>query len=157
MAELEYAKRWHSREDSGIRLDRDFVWWHDDERIAHARITELFNQSLVPAGDGRFKLEVGGDWCFVTVEGAAYQVTAVDAGEDAVFLRLSDRTGERLELSTLRLDTDGVLGCEVKSGRARARFTRDAQFGLGSLLEEVAGHVVLHLGAQTVPFPLELR
>jgi len=134
VAEIGLPKRWHTREDSGLVLDRELNWHHDGERITHPKIIEAFNQGLVPTEDGRFQLRIGDDWAYVTVEGAAYRVNAIDTDETRVYLRLSDRTGEPLEASTLRLGEDGVLTARVKGGRAEARFSRDAQFALGQLL-----------------------
>lgn len=145
------GKRWHTREDSGIRLDREGRWWHDDELIEHPRIIEAFNTGLVPTDDGRFKLVFGWDWCFVEVEDAAYRVVTVDVGESSVALRLTDRSVEPLDPSTLSLDPDGVLSCRVKEGRAKARFTRDAQFELGSRMEERRGAIVLLLSGREYP------
>ena len=59
-------------------LDRELNWIHDGERITHPKIIEAFNQGLVPTGDGRFQLRLGNDWAYVTVEGAAYRVNAID-------------------------------------------------------------------------------
>jgi hypothetical protein len=134
VAEIGLPKRWHTREDSGLVLDRELNWHHDGERITHPKIIEAFNQGLVPTEDGRFQLRIGNDWAYVTVEGAAYRVNAIDTDERRVYLRLSDRTGEPLEASTLQLGDDGVLTARVKGGRAGARFSRDAQFALGQLL-----------------------
>ena len=124
-------KRWHTREDSGLLLDAQLRWYHDGEPVLHPKIVELFNESLAPTDDGRFLLRVGTDWAYVTVEDAAYQVTGVDTSETAVFLRLSDRTGEALQPSTLVLEKDGVLSARVKGGRAKARFSRAAQAARG--------------------------
>ena len=144
MAEIGLPKRWHTREDSGLVLDRDLNWIHDGERITHPKIIEAFNQGLVPADDGRFQLRIGNDWAYVTVEGAAYRVNAIDTDESRVYLRLSDRTGEALDPATLRLGEDGVLTARVKGGRAQARFSRDAQYALGQLLvPEGTGAVVV--------------
>jgi uncharacterized protein len=145
------GKRWHTREDSGIRLDRDGRWWHDDEPIEHPRLVEAFNTGLVPTDDGRFKLVFGWDWCFVEVEDAAYRVLAVDEGDSGLSLRLSDRTADPLEPSTLVVEPDGVLACKVKNGRAKARFTRDAQFQLGSHLVERGGSIVLVVAGREYP------
>ena len=71
------GKRWHTREDSGIRLDAALRWWHDDEPIEHPRIIELFNTSLVLDDEGRYQLQIGKDWCYVQVEDAAYEVRTV--------------------------------------------------------------------------------
>ena len=144
-------KRWHTREDSGIRLDRALRWWHDDERIEHPKIIEAFNRGLVPTEDGRFKLLFGHDWCFVTVEDAAYAVVAVEVAAAEVTLWLSDRTAEPLDPSTLRVDPDEVLVCRVKDRRAKARFSRDAQFELGSRLVEEGGRWLLPLAGRSWP------
>lgn len=130
------AWRWHTREDSGLRLDRQGRWWHDDAPVEHPRIIETFNRGLEPAEDGRYVLRVGNDWCFVQVEGAAYRVVAVDDAPGGPWLRLSDRTAEVLDGASLSEDEDGALTCGVKAGRARARFSRDAQYQLAPWLEE---------------------
>lgn len=134
VAEIGLPRRWHTREDSGLVLDRELNWLHDGERITHPKIIEAFNQGLVPTEDGRFQLRIGNDWAYVTVEGAAYRVNAIDTDDTQVYLRLSDRTGEALDPATLGLGADGVLTARVKDGRAEARFSRDAQFALGQLV-----------------------
>src|SRR5262245_61051388 len=109
------GKRMHTREDSGLRLDRQLHWWHDDERIEHPRIIEVFNCGLQIGEDGRDVLRVGNDWAYVQVEDAAYEVRAVDISEgDRASVRLSDRTAELLDVSSLAEDADGVLTCRVK-------------------------------------------
>lgn len=145
------GKRWHTREDSGLRLDRELRWWHDGEPIEHPKVVKAFNAGLAPTGDGRFKLTFGTDWCYVEVEDAAYAVLAVDMARDHLRLHLSDGTTERLDAATLELDVEGVLRCQVKAGLARARFGRDAQFALGSLLEEENGQLFLRLPEAHVP------
>lgn len=152
---MESDKRLHTRENSGIRLDAQGRWWHDGELIEHPGIVEAFNRGISPADGGRFKLELGHDWCFVEVEDAAYRVLAVDpAPEDRLSLRLSDRTTELLEPDTLRLDRDGGLTCEVKGERAKAKFSREAHFSLGSYLEEMpGGKLALKVGARRYPLP----
>jgi uncharacterized protein len=149
------GKRWHTREDSGIRLDARLRWWHDDEPIVHPRIIELFNSSLVLDDTGRYQLQIGADWCYVQVEDAAYEVRTVDVSpEERVSVRLSDRSAEALDPSTLGVDPEGVVTCRVKGGRARARFSRDAQYQLGELLEQdVQGRLVLRAGQRPLALP----
>jgi hypothetical protein len=146
--------RWHTREDSGIRLDRHGRWWHDGEPVAHPGIIEAFNRGLVPADAGKFKLVVGSDWCFVEVEGAAYQVTALHAdAQGPPVLALSDGTAERLDSPTLALDDEGIFTCAVKARRAKARFSRDAQAAIGELLERAGDGFELRCGAERLPLP----
>jgi hypothetical protein len=154
VAEIGIPRRWHTREDSGLVLDRNLDWYHDGERITHPRIIEAFNTGLVPTEDGRFQLRIGNDWAYVTVEEAAYKVIAIDHDEAQVYLRLSDRSGEALDPATLVLGPDGVLAVRVKQGRALARFSRDAQFALGGLLSREGESVFVQLPGRRIPVPL---
>lgn len=147
--------RWHTREDSGIRLDRQFRWWHDGGLIDHPNIIEAFNKGLRVADDGKVTLHFGNDWCFIEVEDAPFKVVAVDESAGArLSVRLSDRTAEWLDVAALALDDDGVLSTRVKEGRAKARFGRDAQFQLAQHLEVEAGVVHLRVGGRLEPTSL---
>ena len=149
------TKRWHTREDSGLKLDRQVRWWHDDELVEHPNIIEAFNQGLRVMEDGRYQLHFGADWCFVTVEGCAFTVVALDASEgDRPSVRLSDRTAEWLDVGSLALDADGAVTCAVKEGRARARFSRAAQQQLGEQLVEDGDHLALQVGERRWQTPL---
>ena len=78
--------------------------------------------------------------------------------DERVSVRLSDRTAEALELDSLALDPDGVFSCRVKRGRAKARFSRDAQYQLGELLEEgEEGRLFLRAGERRVALPVSLE
>lgn len=144
--------RWHTREDSGLRIDRHGQWWHDDEKIEHPNIIEAFNRGLRVMDDGKYQLHFGNDWCFVQVEQAGFTIVAVDdADGDRLSVRLSDRTAEFLDLSTLEQDDEGVLTAKVKEGKALARFSRDAQFQLAERFEETAEGLVVRVGTKLIP------
>lgn len=144
--------RWHTREQSGLRLDRRQRWFHDGEPIENPNIIEAFNRGLSVREDGAVVLTFGGDWALVEVEGCPFAVVAVDRGEgERLSVRLSDRTAEWLDAETLAEDDEGALTVAVKAGRARARLTRDAQFQLEPWLAEDAGRVVLRVGEKTWP------
>ena len=145
--------RWHTREDSGLKIDRHGQWWHDDEKIEHPNIIEAFNRGLRVMEDGKYQLHFGNDWCFVQVEHAGFTIVAVDEAEERLSVRLSDRTAEWLDLESLREDEEGVLTARVKDGKALARFSRDAQFQLGSRMEEVDGRAVVRVGTKLLPLP----
>lgn len=149
------APRWHTREDSGLRIDRRGRWFHDDALIEHPNIVEAFNRGLRVQPDGRVQLHFGNDWCFVVVEQCAFTVIAVDETDDeALSIRLSDRTAERLELSTLAVDDEGVLVARVKGGLATARFSREAQFQLAERFVDEGPHLAVRVGTKTLPTPL---
>jgi uncharacterized protein len=147
-------RRWHTREDSGIVLDRHGRWWHDGEPIEHPRIIQAFNQGLIPADGGRFKLQFGRDWCFVDVEDAAYQVESAQVCPSEILLHLSDGSEEVLDVPTLQLDAEGVLFCQVKTRKAKARMTRAAQFTVGACLENDGRGWSLRLGETVHPLDL---
>jgi uncharacterized protein len=142
-------KRWHTREDSGLKLDRALQWWHDGEKIEHPNIIEAFNRGVRVEPDGRVTLHFGNDWCFIEVEDAAYRVVAVDVSEgERLSVRLSDRTAELLDLSLLALDDEGVLSTRVKGGLAKARFGREAQFQLAQFFEQVGERLAVRVGSR---------
>ena len=146
--------RWHTREDSGLRIDRNGRWWHDDEPVEHPNIIEAFNRGLKVMDDGRYQLHFGNDWCFVAVEQCGFRVLAVDEAEgERLSVRLSDRTAEWLDVGTLTEDDEGVLVAKVKDGKACARFSRDAQFQLAERCEEVDGEYAVRVGTKLFPLP----
>jgi hypothetical protein len=147
-------KKWHTREDSGLELDEQLVWWHDGERVEHPKVIEAFNRGLRALEDGRYKLEFGNDWCFVKVHGPAFGVVAVDVSDEGLSVRLSDRTAELLDPSTLSVNAEGVLFARVKNGLATARFSRDAQFQLGDLAEDGGKGPVLRAGGREWALPV---
>ena len=148
-------KRWHTREDSGLRLDKEGRWWHDDELVEHPKVIEAFNRGLSRADDGRYRLDFGSDWCFVQVDDCAFRVLVVDGdAQTGLSVRLSDRTSERLNLESLEIDEEGILRCVVKGGRAKARFSREAQAAMGPFLEEENDAFFVRWGSQRFHIPL---
>ncbi len=148
----------HTREASGLRLDRSLRWWHDGEPIEHPNIVEAFNRGLSVRDDGRVVLSFGNDWALVEVEACAFAVAGVDVGEgERLAVRLSDRTAEWLDAESLALDEDGALTVKVKGGKARARFTRDAQFQLEPYLAEEGDRFELRVGTRRWPTALTAR
>lgn len=147
--------RWHTREDSGLRIDRRGRWFHDDEPVEHPNIIEAFNRGLKVMDDGRYQLHFGNDWCFVAVEHCAFTVIAVDEAEgERLSVRLSDRTAEWLDLDTLFEDDEGMLVAKVKGGKAQALFSREAQFQFAERLEEVEGGLAVRAGGNCLAVPL---
>lgn len=148
----------HTREASGLKLDRSLRWWHDGEPIEHPNIIEAFNRGLSVRDDGKVVLSFGNDWALVEVEGCAFGVVGVDVGDgERLAVRLSDRTAEWLDAESLALDEDGALTVQVKGGKARARFSRDAQFQLEPFLVEIGDAFALQVGGKQWSTALHLR
>lgn len=137
--------RWHTREDSGLRLDADGQLWHDDARIENANVARAFHRGLERAPDGRYLIRFGHDWAFIEVDDAPYQVLGLSISDEAVTLRLDDETEVALDPGALSVSEAGVLYAVVR-GDCEARFSRAAQGQLGPLLEALGGAWVLRMG-----------
>ncbi len=147
--------RLHTREDSGLELDRDLTWRHDGEPLTHPNIIEAFNRGLSVRDDGQYVLTFGNDWALVKVADCGFGVVAVDEGEGGrLSVRLTDRTAEWLDAGSLALDDEGVLTVRVKGAKAKARFSRDAQFALAQWLVPEGARLVLQVGGSRWPTPL---
>ncbi|MBS2030036.1 MAG: DUF1285 domain-containing protein [Deltaproteobacteria bacterium] len=142
-------KRWHTREDSGIRLDAEGQFWHDDEPIENANVSRAFHRGLKRAPDGKWIVTFGWDWAYIQVDDAPYQVLGISLG-DPIQLRLDDETEEPLDPATLRASAEGVLYARVKHG-GDARLSRAAQGQLAPLLHERDGKLLLKLGEREFP------
>jgi hypothetical protein len=140
------APEGRSRE-STIRLDRDGVFWHDDERVEHAKLAEAL-QGWVGRHpeDGRYILTNGYDWTYFTVEDAPFQVRAVR--HDGGGLRLLLSGGHEVAPLALSVAGDGSLYAEVevKGQRYEARFSRHAQTQLDPALEDRGGEIGVRVG-----------
>jgi hypothetical protein len=143
------------RSRSGLSIDGEGRFLHRGEPITHARTLAVLWASLTPTPDGRWLVRIGRESGYVSVEIAPYVVRGVVDGPGGVpWLVLSDGTREPLDPRTLSVGDDGVLRCDLKSGRP-ASFSRAAQVTLGLALEESppsSGRYVLVVGG--VPHPV---
>ena len=142
--------RWHTREDSGLRLDPDGQLWHDGERIENENVSRAFHRGLERAPDGRYLIRFGPDWAFLAVDDAPYQVLGLFIAGEAISLRLDDETQAPLDPAALSVSEAGVLYARVR-GACEARFSRAAQGQLAPLLSDDGGTWVLRLGAAAFP------
>ena len=141
--------------ESSIRLDVEGRFHHDGVQVEHPGLSRAMHTwiSRHPT-DGRYVLENGWDWCYLTVDDTPFVVRAARVEGDALELTLSDESTERIDPARLRLDAAGVLRCEVKAGAKGgpypARFDRHAIVALGERLREEGGAFVLSLGGREV-------
>lgn len=136
----------HTRVRSGIRLDSDGQFWHDEQRVTHPGIARSWHRGLERAPDGRYLIRFGHDWAYVRVDDAPYFVLRASPEEKGIRLRLSNEAEEFLQGPTLGLSPDGVLYCKVMGDHV-AKFSRQAQADLGALLRQEGDRFVLrHAG-----------
>jgi hypothetical protein len=135
--------------ESHIVLDESGTFWNGPVRVDHDGMALAFASWIRRhPDDGRYILENGYDWTYFTVKDVPFFVRRADASAEAVMLRLSDGTEERLDPASVSVAPDGVLYARVKGGDFDARFSATAQAGLvdvivegpdGEPLVEVAG------------------
>lgn len=140
---------------SGLRLDREGRWWHEGELVAHAGLAAALHRWLDRLEDGRYVVRLDSErFAYVEVEGAPYQVLTVEIERSAegprVHLQLSDGSQEELDYGSLQVGADHALYCQVK-GRMAARFSRQAYYLLGELLEEGPEGVALRAAGRLWP------
>jgi hypothetical protein len=139
--------------ESSIRIDRAGRFWHDGQRVEHPGLARAMASwvSRHPT-DGRWVLENGYDWCYLTVDDVPLLVRGVRAEGDALFGVLSDGAEERLDPTSFVVDDEGTLRCSVKPGARGgpypAKLARLAQLSLADRLREQDGHVVLDLAGR---------
>lgn len=136
--------------ESQIRIDRDGRFWHEGTRVLNDRLEHALATWVdVEDSTGRYVLKNALDWCYVAVDDTPLVVRTVslDASAGGAELVLSDGSQESLVLSSLRVDPEGVVYCDVRRGRMPARFDRSAAFTLLECAEVgTDGTVTLRLG-----------
>jgi hypothetical protein len=140
------------RRGSGLRFDRDGVWWHEGGRVLHPRIAQVLSAGIDRhPQSGEYIVRVGREWCYVEVEDAPVIVRGAHVTGDEVRLLLSDGTEEALTPTELRFDAEGVLHTWVRGGRLPARFSRAAYHALLDLFAEEGGVAWLQVGGRRYP------
>ncbi|MGQ0792741.1 MAG: hypothetical protein ACT4NX_01485 [Deltaproteobacteria bacterium] len=110
-------------------IDKDGNWHQDGILIRH-RWTYLHNNKLLDRdGDGRYFVDEGSGKLYVEIEDTPYIVKMVDRREDGFYYAiLNDETDERLDLPSVRLNSENIAYARVKAGRFDARFSRPAYY-----------------------------
>jgi hypothetical protein len=134
-------------ESGKISFRRDGNWYTDEERIDNPRIALLFSKSIQQNPDGSYLLKVGDERASITVEDTPYVVrTLEDDGVGGFIMVLNDDEREPLDAAALQIGDDNALYAQVKDGRFRARFLRNAYYHLADRLEtDEAGDFFLKL------------
>lgn len=138
--DIQAEKLLKEQRESKLILNREGRWFHDGDPVEHERLAAALHTWIDrDAETGRYILRVGEQWCFIEVEDAPFVVTSItttkDGEEREISLRLTDGTKEKLAYDTLRQRPDNVLYCDVKGGKFKARFSRNAYFNLAELVE----------------------
>jgi len=137
--------------ESTIVLTKEGRFLHDGAPVEHPGMQRAFASWLRRhPDDGRYILNNGYDWTYLTVEGPAYFVSGVHPEGEGVALELLDGRVLSLDPAHLQCDGEGALWLSLPDGE-RARFTASAQLALSPWLEERAGRVGLQIAGQFSP------
>jgi hypothetical protein len=146
---------------SGIRIDREGHFVHEDQEVLHEGLRRALYRWLDSQPDGRVVLRLDEKrFAYVDVDDTPLVARAArltDTGDGAgqrVMLALSDGAEEALDPATLTVDGQGVLRARVRGGRLEARLTTSAVAALAGLLSEEGGRPVLTVAGRRLEIPL---
>jgi hypothetical protein len=142
--------------ESSIRIDAEGNFWHESQRVEHPGLARAMASWISRhPNDGRWVLENGWDWCYLTVDDVPLLVRDVRVEGPTLLGVLSDGSEEPIDPQTLVVDSGGTLRCLVKpsarGGPYPAKLARLAQLALGERLRENDGHYVIALGERELP------
>ena len=121
-----------------IRIDREGNWFYNNLPITNQNIYQYFNQHIVKDNEGNYLLKIKDQSVLLDVEDTPYLVKHINIIEGSplkIKVLLNDKTEEVLTWDKIWLKGDTQIYCLVKDGKFEARFNRNSQFELGSLLQ----------------------
>lgn len=137
-----------------LRIDRDGLWYHEDQEVTHEGILATLREGLLHDADGHY-LQIGPVRVPVAVDDAPLVVIRAEEEGDGLAVILNDGSREPLRPETVRLGPGEVPYATVKDGRFQARFNRAAAYQLMQRLEDDpgSGGAVLVLGSRRWVIP----
>ncbi len=142
-------------EPFGLVLHHDGSWTHAGQPIANRKLRAAFDRGVHFLPDvGKFVVQLAHFRGQIELEEAGFFVRSFDP--DTGLLCLSDRTEEKLDVSSLRLSAiDGALLCTVKRDLVRAglaaRFHHAAH---SDFMNAVCDHgIAVEIGGVRHPLP----
>ncbi|MDX2052112.1 MAG: hypothetical protein SFV15_06970 [Polyangiaceae bacterium] len=141
--------------ESSIRLDAHGNFWHAGDRVENQRMRSAFGRWVSLHPNGRFILNNGYDWSYLSVEDTGWFVVRVRDTEGGPRLVFSDGTEQFLTESELFRLPNEALYARLHERGMNARFTREAALMLGPwLTESESGALSIQVGGQTNPIKL---
>lgn len=123
---------------SGIRIDKEGVWYYNNAEMIRKDIIMLFAQNLTCDEAGNYLIKLNNERSPVEVEDTPFVVKKVsfteNTGRDFFSILLSDDSIEELDLNSLSISDANILYCRVKNNKFRARFSRPAYYQLANYI-----------------------
>ncbi len=136
-------------------------WKYEGGDVEHKGVQRFLSHQLQRTAEGEYWVVNGPQRVFVKLEGAPFQITALDEQEQQLHALLDDGTSEVLRFETLYIDDEEYLYTKVKYGKAGdsseqghlARLSRQAVYILAEYLEtdEGNGTFFVHWQEKRIP------
>ncbi len=133
-----------------ISIDKEGRWFYDKRQITHPAVLDTFYNSLQIDNQGRYKIVVGDEFCYVDVEDTPFIVKSVSKRHDGKYvIFLNSGKSEILDPHSLRIGKDNVLYARLSNGM-EVRFSRQAYYSLALDMEQKEnGDIVLYSGGRS--------
>ncbi len=130
-----------------IRIDKEGRWFYENQEIINENILSAFCNALEKDGDGRYRIVIEPEVCYVEVEDTPFVVASIRGDtKNGLSVLLNTSAVHELDPSTLSIGESNVLYCTLPDGM-RVRFSRAAYYALALMMEEdEAGSIVLKTG-----------
>ncbi len=133
-----------------ISIDKEGRWFYDKRQITHPAVLETFYNALEKDAEGRYRIVLGDEFCYIDVEDTPFVVQSVsrrDNGEYEIFL--NNGKCEALDPNSLRIGKNNVLYARLSNGM-NVRFSRKAYYSLALDMEQMEnGDIVLSSGGKS--------
>jgi len=132
-----------------IRIDKEGKWYYHGSEIVNPLILEYFQNALEKDEDGRYRIVLEHEMCYLDIEDTPFVVTSLK-GNPETGLSLLLNTGDLHDLdpSTLSVGKDNVMYCTLPDGMS-VRFSRAAYYTLALMMEEdEENNIVLKVGGK---------
>lgn len=135
-----------------IRIDKEGKWYYEGNEIINSLVLRNFCDSLERDADGRYRIVMVPEICYIEVEDTPFVVSAIRGDPlTGLFLRLNTMKTYPLEPEKLRIGEENVLYAILPDGM-KVRFTRPAYYTLALMMEEDrCGNIVLKTGDAVHP------
>jgi len=135
-----------------IRIDYEGRWFYEDKEIINPGVLRTFHEALELCGDGRYRIVLGQEVCYVEVEDTPFVVMTLRGDNCQGFmLILNSGQAHPLDPATLTIGRDNILYALLPSGMP-VRLSRPAYYQLAMAMEEgTNGEINLRVGQHTYP------
>lgn len=143
--------------ETGIRLDRNGRFWHEDGEVTHKRFRKTLLRWLDLREDGRVILRLDDTrYAYIEIDDAALLVMSLRWQDNRPLLKLNDDSEEFLDCTTLQQSSDNSLYCHVRDGKLLARFQTQPYYKLAEGIEELDEGFGLRIGDTLYPIGVKL-